>query len=125
MRTGLVISGPPWGPAGARRAREGLGDRHPLDGGRALDGQAEVVAVPALGDQQAEVQRRAAYKVVRLGGTPRPCGAIRAGELDPDRGLRQGFAVHGAAERAGTDAEVRPVAQPVRGLTGDAESIGD
>ena len=36
MRTGLAIGGPPWGPAGTRRAREGLGDRHPLDGRRAL-----------------------------------------------------------------------------------------
>src|SRR6266568_3133756 len=123
-----------WGPAEADNLISGPAldfcllltqRRHHNDLGRALEGQAEVVAVPALGDQQAEVQRRAAYKVVRLGRTPRPCGAIRAGELDPDRGLRQGFAVHGVAERAGTDADVRHVAQPVRGLTGDAESICD
>src|SRR5690349_24522506 len=125
MRTGLVTSGPPWGPAGARRAREGLGDRHPLDGGRTLDGQGEVVAVPALGHQQAEIQRRAAYPVFRLVRTPRPGVAIGAGELDPDRGLRQGFAVYGVAERAGADADVRYVAQPARGLTGDAEGVGD
>src|SRR5262245_57568102 len=109
MRTGLVISGSPlcwprWGPAGARRAREGLGDRHPLDGRRALDIQGQVVTVPPLGHQQAEIQRRAAYPVVRLVGTPRPYGAIRAGELDPDLGRGHGLAVHGVAERAGADA---------------------
>ena len=87
--------------------------------------QGQVVAVPALGDQQAEVQRRAAYPVGRLGGTPRPCGAIRAGELDPDLGRGHALAVHGVAERAGADADVRHVAQPVRGLPGDAEGIGD
>src|ERR1700749_2833624 len=121
MRTGLAIGVLPGRPAGAGRAREGLRDRHPLDGGRALDVQAEVVAVPALRHQQAEVQGGAGYPVFRPGGTPRPYGAIRAGELDSDLGRGHALAVHGVAERARADADVRYVAQPVRGLAADAE----
>src|SRR5712675_602098 len=116
MRTGLAIGVLPGEPAGTGRAREGLRDRHPLDGGRALDDQAEVVAVPALAHQQAEVQRWAGYPVDGVLRAPRPYVAIRTGELDPDRGLRQGFAVHGVAERAGANADVRHVAQPAGGL---------
>src|SRR6266566_1745548 len=110
MRTGLAIGGPTWRPAGTRRPGEGLRDRHPLDGGRALDGQAEVVAVPALGHQQAEVQRGAGYPVFRLGRAPRPDGAIRACELDSDLDRGHALAVYGVAERAGTDADVRHMA---------------
>src|SRR5579864_3707646 len=61
-------------PPGTRRAREGLRDRNPLAGAWALDGQLEVDAVPALRDQQAEVQGRAADPVGGLGGPPGPGG---------------------------------------------------
>ena len=81
--------------------------------------------MPALRHQQAEVQGGAGYPVFRFGRTPRPHGAIRAGELDSDVGRGHALAVHGVAERARADADVRHVAQPVRGLAGDAEGVGD
>src|SRR5260370_27772673 len=114
MRTGLFIGSCflDWRPAGAGRAGEGLRDGHPLLRGWAVDGEGEVVAVPALGDEQAEVQGCSAYPVLRVGRAPGPRGAVRGGELDPDRDGGHDLAAGGVAEGARADADVRDVPQP-------------
>src|SRR3954447_11409939 len=55
-----------WLPAGAGRAREGLRDRHPLARERTVDRQRGVVEVPALRDDETEVERRAGDAIGRV-----------------------------------------------------------
>ena len=74
------------------RAGERLGDVEPLVGGRALGGQTDVVAVPALGDHEAEVQRGPGDAVSRIVRSPRPAGTGGRHQLDADRGARDRLA---------------------------------
>ncbi len=78
--------GPTGGAAGTGGTGEGLGDRHPLGGGVTFDDEAGVSQVAALGDDQAEVERRA-LDAVGLGGGP-PTPTPRPPE--PDRATRTG-----------------------------------
>ena len=84
-----------------------------------------VGAMPALGHQQAEVERRAGDPVGGVSGSPGPQLSGRGDELDPDRRGRDWQSVRDVAERAGADADVRHVPEPVRRLALRADGIGD
>src|SRR3954463_8160920 len=101
------------GPAsGAGRAREGLGDTDPFSRDRARDRQADVGRMPSLGDDQAEVQRRAAYDVGRALRAGGPRRAVRQGEFYPYGRLRHRAAAHGVAPGPRPYADIGDVPQP-------------
>jgi hypothetical protein len=91
----------------------------------ALGGQLQVVAVPATGDQQAEVARRTGDPVGRVLVAECPQDAGRGHQLEPQRRRRRGEATGLVAEFPGAYGESDEVAEPGGTLTGDAERIGD
>ena len=133
MRRGPVAWGahapaPDVGTARAARSRrpgEGLRDVQPLVGVGAGRREGKVVAMTALGDQQAEVERGTGHV---LGGVLRPPGpqlARRSDQLHAERLGRRRAVADEVGEVAGAHADVGDVPQPIARARGDAERVGD
>ena len=101
-----------------RQPGEGLDDPEPLLGVRAFRPYGEVVAVPALGRQQAEVERRSGHPLRGVLRAPGPGVAVRAGEFHVERVGRRGAVVQQVGEVARANGEVGDVPQPVARLAG-------
>src|SRR5579863_3312260 len=91
---------------GPGRASESLSDIEPAIGNRTGGLDRRVRAMPALNDQQAEVERRTGDAIDGIGRTPRPHLVVRPGQLDPDRLGRSIKAIGQVAERQRPDADV-------------------
>ena len=111
--------------AAAGRAGERLGDVEPGTGDRSLSGQAALVAVPPLRDEQAEVLGAAADPVSRICRTPRPLFAVRAEQFDPDWALRLGQAPDLEAPPERPHSQMRHVPQPGGGPARQPERVND
>src|SRR5215510_9169827 len=103
-------------PSLARRTGEALRDPQPGAGVTTGRDQCRVRAVDALGDQQAEVVRRAGHGLRCVLGPPGPQVARRRGEVDPEL-LRRGLEpVYREGVAAGADAEVGDVPDAIAHL---------
>src|SRR5690349_16776889 len=95
----------------ARWPGEGLGDVEPFLGIATVRDQAEVGAVPALGDEQAEVERRAGDRL-RRALAPDPDRAVGGGEFDPERFGGRPSIAYQVGEVARAHPDVGHMAQP-------------
>src|SRR5579859_462207 len=111
--------------ASTRRPRERLGNRQPLRGNLPFGADRRVRSMPALRDEQAEVERGPGHAVRRVTGTPCPHLAVGSREFDPD-----GFGgylepVHREAVWQRPDAYVRDVPKSAGRLADLSEGVGD
>src|SRR5258708_20988956 len=92
--------------AAARRAREGLGYRHPSVRDRAAEVERGIGDVPALSDNKAELEGVPNDPVVRVGRPPHPLVTFGPFQLDADRVGGRLEPVRGEAERPSGNADV-------------------